>query len=130
MIKQLSFMAFCLFLLGTIGCDKESNITITFEEPTNEATVSDPKDVHIHIDVSSDEEFDVFRVTLENETTEKTIAPLNPFEKHVHGKTYEFEQEMDLSSYPSGTEFHLEVEICKDHDCKEIAKTEAIHFKI
>jgi hypothetical protein len=56
------------------------------------------------------------------------IAPF-PLEVHEHLKTKTIEQDVDLSSYPSGTAFRLTAKSCKDHTCSE-SVTSSVRFLI
>jgi len=99
------------------GDDDSNKITITIEEPTNDETITDCSDVHIHIDiVASDENHEVEIVLHPEGDVDDKILDID---MHDHDKEITFEQEVDLCSYPAGTCFHLEVEACKDHDCEE-----------
>lgn len=93
----------------------DHSVNIKIEEPIDGSTISDPADVHIHIDITSTDEIHEVEVELhpEGNSDDKIID----FEAHSHEQSYTFEQKVDLSSYASGTCFHLEVKVCEDHDC-------------
>lgn len=90
-------------------------ITITIDEPMNDETVADCADVHIHIDVVATDENHEVEIILhpDGDVDDKIIDS----HMHEHDAVINFEQEVDLCSYPAGTCFHLEVEACLDHDC-------------
>ncbi|NBC08792.1 MAG: hypothetical protein GVY26_16500 [Bacteroidetes bacterium] len=105
----------------------DNDITINFLEPGDGDTVADAADVHIHIDVeATDEVHNVDIILHPHDDIDDKILEENI---HDHEKKVTFEQDIDLSSYPAGTEFHLEVEACKDHDCEDIV-FEDIEFSI
>lgn len=114
------FLAFTLFAISACEKDDEdpsNKVTITIEEPTNDAVISDCSDVHIHVD---------FSATMENHEVEVVLHPegdtgnkIIDYGEHDHDKEITFEQEVDLCSFPAGTCFHLEVSACTDHDCAE-----------
>jgi hypothetical protein len=106
------------------SCDKDDDhdhdhneITIRILEPKANEKVADASDVHIHIEVeASDENHEVeIKLHPKGDSSDKIID----YDKHTHDKKFVFEQDVDLSSYPAGTVFHLEIEACVDHDCKE-----------
>jgi hypothetical protein len=104
------------------ACDKDDDdhdneVTITFISPTNGEVVADAADVTISIKLTATEE---------NEDTDIVLYPeTNPEQKildveiHEHKKVIDFTQKVDLSAYPSGTNFVLAVTACLDHDCDE-----------
>ncbi|WNJ17102.1 hypothetical protein [Pontibacter sp. G13] len=125
-----AFLAVAL-MFSVSACDEDetASITITFEHPTAGEIVEDASDVEIHIHAEGVDggEVDDMEVVLhpEGNVDDKIID----FDEHTHAESYEFIEKVDLSSYPSGTTFHLEVNICGDHDC-ELSKSEDIEFSI
>lgn len=125
--KGLLFGLLALGILTWTGCDKEehdhhdhNDITIHILKPSPDEVVADPSNVEIHIEFEATEGLEEIEIVLyAHEEHENKIID---FDIHTHENTYEFREEADLSSYPSGTEFHLEVSVCEDHDC-----TESIH---
>ncbi len=125
-LKKLFFLALAATALTFFGCDNDDDdphahgdneITIRILEPADGEVVADASDVHIHIEIeASDENHEVEIVLHPDEDVNDKIID---FDKHEHDKVITFEQDVDLSGYPSGTGFHLEVEACKDHDCEE-----------
>jgi hypothetical protein len=126
------FGALGAFLIG--GCKKDDDdqhgdneITIRILEPADGAVISDPSNVSIHIEVeASDENHEVEIVLYPHGNSNDKIID---FDQHAHDKIIVFQQAVDLSSYPSGTDFHLEVNACKDEDCTE-KETKGIEFSI
>lgn len=124
---------YCLLSLLTVGLfltscgDKEetNEITITIEEPANDATIAmtDCANVHVHVDIVASVENHEVEIILhpEGDVDDKIID----FDKHAHDANITFEQEVDLCSYPAGTCFHLEVVACADHDCAEKTTADA-----
>lgn len=139
-MKKITFLALIAVSLSAFvftGCndddddhdhDHEHNeIVINFLEPTDEEVITDASDVHIHIEfVASDENHEVEVVLYPEDDADDKIID---FDEHTHDALVVFEQDVDLSDYASGTEFHLEVVACKDHDCEETV-TDDIHFSI
>jgi hypothetical protein len=107
--------------------DHDNEITIRILEPTDDEVFADATDVHIHIEVeASDSNHDVkIKLYPEGDADDMILDE----KLHDHEQLVTFEQDLDLSSYASGTEFHLEVEACKDHDCEEEEKAD-VHFSI
>jgi len=105
---------------------KES-ISIENLEPINNETVASPDDVHIHVRVSADCDF--HKVEIELYPTNDPSDLILDFEEHAHSSSYDFERDLDLSGYPAGTEFELDVEVYTDHDGSEYIEKE-IDFRI
>ncbi len=108
------------------GCDEEDDhdhdhdhneITINILEPGADEVVADASDVHIHIEVeATDTNHDIDIVLHPDGDVDTKIIDQH---MHDHDQKVVFEQDIDLSGYPAGTKFHLEVEACSDHDCEE-----------
>jgi hypothetical protein len=117
-----------IFLLGGIaaltfaGCEKDhdhdhNEITIRFISPADGAVIADAANVNLHIEVeASEENHDIDIVLYPHGDPNTKIIDSHV---HEHEKLVTFQQGVDLSSYPSGQEFHLRVEACTDHDCEE-----------
>ena len=133
-MKKILLPLFAIGLFTLSGCDEHDHdhgdVTITFLHPTNneEITMAEAGNVEIH--VKFEWEGDA------GEAVEvKLIAEVEPevvivdFDQHQHDKVFEFEQSYNLSSYPVGTEFHLEAKGCEDHDCDKYREA-SIHFKL
>jgi hypothetical protein len=105
----------------------DNDITINILEPGNDEVVADASDVHIHIEIEATEDNHDIDIILhpDGDINDKIIEQ----NLHEHDQKVSFEQDIDLSSYPAGTKFHLEVEACKDHDCEEIV-FEDVEFSI
>lgn len=106
------------------SCDKDDDhdhgdnvITISILEPLADEVIVDATDVHIHIEVEASDENHEVEIKLHPDGDEDDM--IIDLDKHTHDKKFVFEQDVDLSSYPAGTKFHLEVEACIDHDCEE-----------
>ncbi len=114
----LPLLCFGLLVTGCKDDDEETNsITITIEEPLDGETVADCADVHIHIDVVATDENHEIEIKLHPE--DDTSDLILDVDMHQHDAQFNFDQEVDLCSYPSGTCFHLEVFACLDHDCEQ-----------
>ena len=128
-MKMLKYsFLFILALSVTVftGCDEEDDhdhdhdhneITINILEPGPDEVVADASDVHVHIEIEATDVTHDIEIVLhpDGDVSDKILEE----ELHNHEPKATFEQDLDLSSYPSGTKFHLEVEACKDHDCEE-----------
>lgn len=125
-----------LFLLigfGFSSCDKhdhdeEIEVKITIESPADNAVITDASAVNISVFFETEDDLHDVKVYLKNETDNSNVAPF-PIDGHEHAKSYRIQETVNLSSYPAGTEFHLEAEACKDHDCDHKEK-KSIHFKL
>lgn len=109
--------------------DDHNEITIQFLSPTPDQVIpmSEANAVVISIEVEASDENHEIEIELhpESDTGDKIIND----DEHTHDKVFLYDHVVDLSSYPSGTEFHLEVKACLDHDCEEIERSD-IEFKI
>lgn len=115
--NSLFIVLFGAVLLSTTGCEKEASneITIKIISPVEDQVMANPGSVLIHIE---------FEATDENEAIEVYIHPdgnvndvVFEWDTHEHDKKIVLMETIDLSSFPSGTKFHLEAEACKDHKC-------------
>lgn len=132
MKKLISISAIFVFvMLAASSCKKDdhNHVEVEFLSPMDEATVANPAAVNIKIKFTAEEELHDIEITLKKEGDSVAIAPFSPMHVHDHEKTITIDETVNLSSYPAGTEFHLEVEACEDHDCEEKV-TKSIHFKI
>lgn len=124
LLKNFLLLMLAAGVTGTFSsCDKDDHdhgdneITINILEPTADGTVADASDVHIHIEVEASDENHNVEIKLHPDGDGDDLI-IN-LDEHTHDKKFVFEQDLDLSSYPAGTKFHLEVEACVDHDCAE-----------
>lgn len=135
MLKHSWLLAFALSALLFTACDKDdedhdhgdNKITINILEPGNGEVMANPAEVHIHIEVEATDENHDIEIELhpEGDVSDKILD----VKLHKHDQKIDFEQDVDLSSYPAGTEFHLEVKACLDHDCDETERAD-VEFKI
>ncbi len=134
-MKKLTHSLLALALLTTTSCEEDhghgGNATITFLHPTDneEIPVALAGNVNIQVRFEWEDgggEGVVVQLVAENQTNDTVID----FTVDQHNSLYEFEQAVNLSSYPVGTEFHLEAKACADHDCEQIAKEASIHFTV
>lgn len=133
-MKKFFLPLFALGLFTFSACEDDhghGEVTITFLHPANdeEIPMAQASNVEIHIKFQWENgggEGVVVHLVAENQTNDVIID----FTVDQHDSVYEFEEEVNLSSYPAGTEFHLTAKACADHDCEEIAKEAGIHFKL
>lgn len=115
--KLFFYLSFSLLIFTFASCTKSDNnqITISFISPTDNALIADKSSVLIHVNFVASDENHMVRVILhpDDNISDKIID----WDQHSHDKTIEFKQIVDLSSFPSGTKFHLEAIACVDHDC-------------
>jgi hypothetical protein len=129
LISISAIFVFVMLILSSCKKDGHNHVEVEFMSPMDEATVANPAAVNIKIKFTAEEELHDIEITLKKEGDSVAIAPFSPMEVHDHEKTITIDETVNLSSYPAGTEFHLEVEACEDHDCEEKV-TKSIHFKI
>lgn len=136
MLKMTYLMMLALFTGAILftGCDKEdddhhdhNHTEITILSPSDNETVADPTNVKIHVKFEADEELHDIEIKLHPEDDAADL--IIDFDGHSHEKTYEFETTVNLSAYPAGTTFKLNVDACEDHECSE-KENKHIHFKI
>ena len=122
MLKYSWLLMLALAVTVFSGCDEDddhdhsdNDITINILEPGADEVVADASDVHIHIEIEATEDNHDIDILLhpDGDVSDKIIET----NLHEHDQKVSFEQDIDLSAYPAGTKFHLEVEACKDHDC-------------
>lgn len=131
-MKTLKSFLFVITLTGAFtltSCDdhdENNEITIEILKPTT-SIVTDIQNFEVHIKFTATGELHDLEVELhpEGDKENKIIE----WDKHIHKKSYEFKESRDLSSFPAGTEFHLEVKACKDEKCKDFV-VEDFEFKI
>jgi len=128
----LPVLAIGLFTFSACEEDHDhGDVTITFLHPTNNEQIplAQAGNVEIHVkfewENGGGEGVKVLLVA-ENQTNDVIID----FTVDQHNSVYEFEQDVNLSSYPAGTEFHLEAKACGDHDCETFVKEASVHFTL
>jgi hypothetical protein len=121
-----AFAASVAFMFSS--CDKHNNdVTITIVSPTDGQTVANDSSVVVNVLVTASEEVEDVHIELHAHGSTDLI--LDSDVEHVHESSYSFTQTVDLSSYASGTEFHLMVSSSIDHDGDEKV-TKEITFTI
>jgi hypothetical protein len=100
----------------------DNEITITIEEPTDGEVITECDDVHVHIEITATDEIHDVEIVLhpEGDVDDKIID----YDEHSHESELDFDQDVNLCSYDAGQCFHLEVKVCKDHDCEETETAE------
>lgn len=116
--NSLFIVLFGAVLLSTTGCEKEASneITIKIISPVEDQVMANPGSVLIHIEFEATDENHNVEVFIHKDGDVNDVA--FEWDEHDHDKKLVLMETIDLSSYPSGTKFHLEAEACKDHDCK------------
>lgn len=132
-MKKLVLALMAALPLFFTACDSHdhdhNDITITIESPTEGMALDSTNcgALEVHIDVKGTEELHDVEIKLAPEND-----PMNyilDVDAHSHDMEYHFVQTVDLCSFAAGTEFHVEVSTCKDHDCTEKA-TQEVHFSM
>ena len=126
---------FLVLALGATSCKEDGHdhddntVLIEFLKPGNEQVIpmADASNVHIHVRFTATEENHEVAVKLYPEGDPGNLL-LN-FDLHDHDVVINVEEDLDLSSFAPGTEFHLEAEACENHDCVEVVSRD-IHFTI
>lgn len=123
-----------VFLLQLSSCSDDDDVledvTIEFINPTD-GQQFDLADVEVFVfnaKVTADKDLhDIFfRAFPTNDPSDMIVDR----KTHRHDKEIELNYERDLSAYPSGTEFTIEVEVCIDHDCDLTPIQESITFTV
>lgn len=132
-MKKVLLPLLAVAIVGVTGCKKEeddhNHVTITFDEPTDGEVIplASANDVHVHIEFVFEEEGHGIEVIMHPEGDENDL--IIDYDAHSHDTEITFMQDVDLSGYPAGTEFHLEAVACIDHDCTE-SESADIHFEL
>ncbi len=134
-MKKFILPVLALGLFTFSACDDahdhdHGHVTISFLHPTDneQIPVAQANNVDIHVKFEWDSEGgEAVKVKLIAEVSPELV--IIDFDQHQHENMFEFEQAVNLSSYPAGTEFHLEAKGCEDHDCVEF-KEASIHFTL
>ena len=134
-MRKVLFVGLLIAASGFVGCntdeddDDHNHVTITFDEPTNGEVVllATADDVHVHIEFVFEGESHGIEVKLHPEGDETDL--IIDYDSHSHDLEQTFMQEVDLSSYATGTEFHLEATGFTNHDETEFESAD-IHFEL
>ncbi|HRD80844.1 MAG: hypothetical protein IAE84_13760 [Saprospiraceae bacterium] len=130
-MKLFNGLAVCLALsvaLLGFGCDKEKNeVTINIVKPVANQAVANKAAVEILVQFVASEENEEVEVHIYQHGDSSN--PVFEWHEHEHDPLITLAETIDLSSFPSGTKFHLEAEACLDHKCKEKVSKE-IEFTI
>jgi hypothetical protein len=112
------FFLAAVFVLAATGCVKEASneITIRIISPVEDQVVANAASVLIHVEFEATDENHNVELFIHKDGDVNDVA--FEWDQHDHDKKIVLMETIDLSSYPSGTKFHLEAESCKDHDCK------------
>jgi hypothetical protein len=130
-MKKIYLLLFALFTFTLFSCkeDKLEAIDIVFENPVNgqQVPLAEAENFEFVITLSADKDLEEFfvRVYPLNDPTDLIVNA----SRHTHRKEITVRYTRDLSGYPSGTEFKVEVEACVDHDCSGTIE-ESITFEV
>jgi hypothetical protein len=92
--------------------DHENEVTIEILEPAHNSTV-DANDVHIHVRFTATESLEEIEVIVyEKENSTNIVLDID---MHLHQKTIDIVEDLDLSSFPAGTIFVLKAEAALEH---------------
>lgn len=115
------------------SCDKDdhdhNHVDIEFLEPNDGHTFTSAEaaDVHIHVRFTAEDENHNVFLRLYPEGDESNL--ILDIDLHTHSKVVDIEEDLDLSGFAPGTEFHVVAEACEDHECEEMVSAE-IHFTV
>lgn len=134
-MKKVLIPVMAIAVAAFSGCSEEeddhdhNHVTIMFDEPTDGAVIplADAASVHIHVEFVYEEEGEEVEVRLYPEGDPSDL--IIDHEQHGHDNPIVYTTNVDLSGYAPGTEFHLEVKACEDHDCEEFVEDD-IHFSL
>jgi hypothetical protein len=127
--KKFTFLLFLSASVFSISSchdhddDENNTVTIDIVTPKDGTKVANAKTVEVHVKFSASVEMHELEIKLHPDGNASNN--IIDFDKHTHDKTYEFKETVNLSSFPAGTKFHLEVESCEDHDCKKVKVAES-----
>ncbi len=133
-MRKVLFVGLLIAGAGFVGCNTEedddhNHVTITFDEPTNAEVIplANADDVHIHVEFVFEGEAHGIEIELHPEGDENDL--IIEFDSHSHDLQQTFMQDVDLSAYPAGTEFHLGAKGFTNHDETEFESSD-IHFEL
>lgn len=131
-LKSLVLL-FSIVAVLAVGCKKEDHdhdhddIKISFVSPGDGEVIDNSNIVKVDIRIESEHELHEIEIEMYAHGVEE--LKLIDEDLHVHENEYVFYQELDLSLFPSGTHFHLNVTVCEDHDCEKTHK-KGIEFSL
>ncbi len=129
-LKNLVLLLSIVSILAT-ACKKDDHhhddVKITFVSPKDGDQIENKNNVKVDIRFESEHELHEIEIEMYAHGAEE--LKLIDEDLHVHEKEYTFNHELDLSLFPSGTHFHINVTVCEDHDCEESHK-KGIEFSL
>jgi hypothetical protein len=128
-MKQFGILVLLVFGMTLSSCHKHDDIEVNIEvvSPADGQLVATPQTTQFTV---------VFTATGELHDIRIKVYPVNnpddliiDFDKHEHKKTFTFSEIRDLSGYPAGSSFNMDIEADKDEKGteKEVRK---ISFRI
>jgi hypothetical protein len=128
-MKDLIILAVLIFSLLIASCHKHDDIEITIDilSPVANQVVSNPALTLFNVTFTGTGSLhDIeIRVFPENNPSDLIIN----YDSHEHQATFEFMEVRDLSGYPGGTSFVMEIEAYKDEAAKH-KEEKSISFRI
>lgn len=126
-MKKYQFLfLFTLIGLALTSCDQENRVVISITSPLNGEEVS-ADSCNVEVSIRASEENKDYQLLLYPEDSlnkailNYTSQDPNPF--------FVYKKFLDLSSFPSGTKFILNVSACEDDGCASVTQGE-IKFMI
>lgn len=119
LVRTFLFGLAATALILASGCKKDEDqnvVTINIISPVDGSVVADASQVLIHIEFEATDENEEIDVLIHRDGDESDVA--FEWDTHDHDKKIVLMETIDLSSYPSGTKFLMEIDACEDHDCK------------
>ena len=127
-LKNFILFGFCLGVLT--ACHKEKGEIDIVISPSDNTVVSNAASVEIVVNLSTTgEELEESTIVLRTDSTGSSAIPPFPLAVHEHVKSKSIRETVNLSAYPSGTHFIIEVASCTDHNCSDKVSATA-HFSI
>lgn len=133
-MKKLFIPLFVLFITFQLtSCNDDDvleDVNINFVYPTNgqQIDLADAEEFEFKVVVTADKDLhDIFFRAFPTENPSDMVVDIK---RHRHDTEIEITQVRDLSAYPSGTEFTIEVDVCIDHDCDKTPVQESITFSV
>ncbi len=113
-------LIFLSIVLAFTSCDKteeggENEIIITVIQPTNQEIVDKSLPVELKVDFEASKSLHDINLLILSQ--DSLMVEVLRWEGHFHQKFYSFSETLDLSGFPSGTEFKWEIEACISHEC-------------
>ncbi|AFC24123.1 hypothetical protein [Saprospira grandis] len=125
MNKTLSLLLLLGLFFSFSACSKEeediqiTEFQVSFISPSANETLADPANANFQLEVSTPENIHGVQVFLYLDGDSSYIAPFSPSRTPRDGDLLEINEQIDLSAFPAGSQFRLEVKGCLEHGCPQ-----------